>query len=504
MTTSPVVSFWRRVGIAWALLALIGAAWALATPIGGSPDEPAHLIKAASVARGELLGPSVAGGNQVTVPEYIAYSLRESCFAFHANTTPNCAPADPKSATTMVKAVTTAGLYNPVFYALVGWPSLVFSGNVAIYAMRVVSDLLATAFLALAFGMIAGWRRPTLPLIGFATALTPMTFFLDGTVNPNSVEITATLAAFVGVLSIVRETGNGLLALRASIVFASAAVAANMRGLSLVWVAVAVLSPLLLVPRARITELLRTRAIRLAIAGTAIACIGAATWVLSTNSLGLGRSGAVAANGVPGVGTSHLAGFASNLGSTFIYAQQVVGVFGWLDTPAPAAVYFVWSLLVGGLVLLCFVLLRGRALLFSGVLVIALVLLPPILQGIYITSGGLIWQGRYILPVFVCVTVGVAACISDVVALPRLVLGRLLPIVLAAWAAAQFLAFATTLKRYAVGAKPGWPAILHPTWTPPGGVIAAILSFAIILGAAVVVLWLFERRRIALVDAPSK
>ena len=160
------------------------------------------------------------------------------------------------------------------------------------------------------------------------------------------------------------------------------------------------------------------------------------------------------------------------------------------------------SLLVGALVLLCFVLLRGRALLFGGILVAALVLLPPILQGIYITSGGLIWQGRYILPVFVCVMVGIAACVSDVVTLPLLAQRRLLTTVLAAWAAGQFLAFATTLKRYAVGAKPGWPAILHPTWAPPGGVIVAILSFAIILAAAVVVLWLSEHRRGALVEAP--
>jgi Predicted membrane protein (DUF2142) len=495
MRTSPIASFWRRVGIAWALLALLGAVWALATPIGGSPDEPAHLIKAASVARGQLVGPTVKGGTRVTVPEFIAYSQADTCFAFHANTTPNCTAADPKSPTALVSAVTSAGLYNPVFYALVGWPSLVFSGTSAIYAMRIVSDLIAALFLALAFGMIALWRRPTIALIGFAAAVTPMVLFLDGAVNPNSVEISATLAAFVAVLSIVREPGRDWLALRAAIVFAGAAIAANMRGLSLIWVAVAVLTPLLLVPRARIGELLKTRAIRLAILGTAVACLGAAIWVFGTNSLGIGQSGSTIANGAPGVGTSHLAGFAWNLGSTFFYAQQVVGVFGWLDTAAPPAVYFVWSILVGGVLIAGLVALRGRALRFSVVLIALVVLLPPILQGYYITTGGIIWQGRYILPVFVCVLVGVAACLGDVVALPRPIERRLVIIVLIAWSAAQVLAFATTLKRYAVGSKPGWPAMLHPVWSPPGGVDVIVVAFIVVAAATAVSAWALVSRR---------
>jgi hypothetical protein len=494
MRTSPVAAFWRRAGIAWALLSLIGALWALATPIGGSPDEPAHLIKAASVARGEILGTSVKGGSRVTVPEYIAYSQVESCFAFHANVTPKCALADAKPPDRLVTAVTSAGLYNPVFYALVGWPSLVLSGNGAIYAMRVVSDLIAALFLGLAFGLLAMWRRPVIPVIGLAAATTPMVFFLDGAVNPNSVEITATLAAFVGVLSIVREPGVDRLVLRSSIVFAAGAIAANMRGLSLIWVAVALLSPLLLVQRARIAELLRTRPVRLAIVGVAVASAVAALWEIRTNSLGVGQAGSVIANGAPGVGTSHLAGFAWNLGSTFYYAQQIVGVFGWLDTAAPPVAYFAWSLLAGGIVVAGIVVLKGRALRFAIVLVACLVLLPPILQGYYITTGGIIWQGRYILPVFVCAMVGVAECIGAAVVLPRITARRLLTIGLVMWAAAQLLAFATTLKRYAVGAAPGWPAMLHPAWSPPGGVDAILIGFLVVVTAAAVAAGLFASR----------
>jgi hypothetical protein len=486
-------SNWLIILIAWAALALLGAAWSIATPIGGSPDEPAHLIKAAAVARGELLGTTVKGGIRVTVPEYVAYSQVDTCFAFHANTTPNCAKSDPTSAIKLVPAVTSAGLYNPVYYAIVGWPSRIFGSSVGIYAMRIVSDLVVSFLLAIAFGFIAQWRRRTLSILGFATALTPMVLFLEGNVNPNSLEIAATLAVFVGVLTILREPSREFLASRSLLVFLSAAIAVNMRGLSLLWVAVAVLVPFILAGREQIVGLLRTRPVRLAILGTALGCVFAGVWLLSSNSLGVGESGTQSA-GAPGVGTSHLAGFAWNLGSTFFYGQQVVGLFGWLDTASPAAVYFVWSLLVGAIALLGFVLLRGRTLLFAAVLIAAVLLLPPILQGIYITSGGIIWQGRYILPVFVCVMVGIAACVDDVLDLPTLLRRRLVVFVSLAWAGAQILAFATTLKRYAVGAKAGWPTILHPVWSPPGGVIPVVALFTIVTIAGAIVLWRFAVR----------
>jgi hypothetical protein len=61
--------------------------------------------------------------------------------------------------------------------------------------------------------------------------------------------------------------------------------------------------------------------------------------------------------------------------------------------------------------------------------------------------------------------------------------------VLLAWAAAQVLAFATALKRYAVGAKLGWPAILHPVWSPPGGVVLVVVLFTLVCAASALILW---------------
>jgi len=484
--------FSRVFAAAWILLALISAAWSIATPLGGSPDEPAHIIKAAAVARGELIGKTTSNGQQVRVPAYVAYE--QTCFAFHPNVSAACATTFAGAPDRLVNASTSAGLYNPLYYALVGWPSLIFTNSAGIFAMRIVSGILVSLFLAFALGLIATWRRPTLPVIGFAVAITPMTLFLSGAVNPNSLEISATLAAFVGILTITREGNPRRLGAVSALVFVSASIAANMRGLSLLWLAVAILSPFVLLDRRRITQLLKTKAVQRAIVGTAIACAGAVAWLLRTDSLGpsSGSTGPVAH--VPGMGDSAASGFIWTLSETLDYARGVVGDFGWLDTPAPDIVNVIWSLFVGGLLVFGLVFLRGRNLLLAAILFAAVVLLPAILQGIYIHSGGVIWQGRYILPLFVCLVLALGSSLGQCPQLRGPALRRLLTILVSLWAIAQFAAFATTLKRYAVGLDSGWLTILHPRWSPPGGIVVSLGTLAIVLVACAFCTVLMIRR----------
>ena len=487
-------TFGRALGISWVLLSLLAGLWSFATPIGAAPDEPAHLIKAASVVRGQFIGEHSAQGEVVQVPQYIAFTHAQTCFAFKENITADCMAKVPGDPATLVDATTTAGLYNPTYYLLVGWPSLIVHDSCGIYLMRIVSGIAVSLLLAFGFALISSWRRPTIPLIGFATAITPMVIFLNGTINPNSMEIAATLAAFVALLTIIREPDDGKLAGRATIVIVAAALAANMRGLSLLWLAIALISPFLLVSKTRILELLRTWSVRVAIALVAAAAAAAGIWLLTTNSLGAALDTPTLATHVPGLGTPCFLGFVWTLLSTFRYAQGIVGIFGWLDTPAPPEVYFVWAVLAGGSAFLALVLLRGKALLFAVTLIVSVLLLPPLLQGIYITGGGVIWQGRYILPLFVCAIVAVTAGLSDRVTLARWSQNRLLLLTLSAWAIAQFMSFATALRRYTVGLDKGWQQLLAPAWIPPGGVIPLLIAFALITIASGFGLMLFLRR----------
>lgn len=491
----PHTPSWQVLCVSWLLLSLLSGLWSLATPIAAAPDEPAHLIKAAAVVRGQFL---VSPTGTVTVPQYIAFSAAQTCFAFHEDVTADCTEAVPDAPSKLVTATSSAERYNPVYYLLVGWPSLFVGDSSGIYWMRIVSGVLSSLFLAIAFTLVLPWRNPTLPVIALVTAATPMVLFLNGTVNPNSLEITATLAAFSAMLSVVRERSGKGLAVRASVVFVASAVASNMRGLSLLWLALALFTPLLLIDKRQFTALLKSRSVQLAAGGILFAALAAVTWMVTSSSL----TSAIDAPGhlvdAPGVGTPGYLGFIWTLFSTFNYAQGMIGVFGWLDTPAPSFVFFVWSALAGGMIIIAVAVLRGRLLLFAAILAISTLVLPPVLQGIYITDGGVIWQGRYILPVFVCLMLGVGAVLADRIPLSPTAISRLVTTVLVLWAIAQFQSFATALRRYSVGLNQGWLDMLNSAlWEPPGGVLLLLFGFGLVL-TVFAVLMLLSLRRVTL------
>jgi hypothetical protein len=148
-------------------------------------------------------------------------------------------------------------------------------------------------------------------------------------------------------------------------------------------------------------------------------------------------------------------------------------------------VFFVWAGLVGALLLAAVCVLRGRRLAFARTLLGAYVVLPPVVQAAYIHGGGLIWQGRYALPLFVCLCVGIAAVLDQSVrpSVATVWLRRLTLVTAVALAAAGFYAFEFALRRYSVGPDGSLKAFLvgTPSWAPPGGVplwllLAAALS----------------------------
>lgn len=489
-------AFWRPFATAWVLLGLLMGLWAIATPIGGAPDEPAHLVKAASVVRGEFVGEAGSFGHLVDVPRYVAHTHAQTCYAFDGTEEADCAPAVPAPTDEIVVGSTTAGLYNPLYYLLVGWPSLLAGDSAGIYGMRIASALVVSGFLALSAALVCTWRRRTLPLIGLAVATTPMVLFLGGTVNPNSLEITATLAAFTGMLTIVRERQSSIVR-SAVIVLAGAAVAGNMRGLSVLWLVVALLVPLVLLRGSELLALLRRRPVQVAIAGSALAFIAAAVWLFSTNSLGAAVDDPITETITPGVGAPWYYGAWWTFQATLDYLQGAIGIFGWLDTPAPLFVFAVWATLMGGLLVLAVVLLRGRALVFAALLVGATVALPPIMQAVYITDGGIIWQGRYILPVLVCAALGLATMLADVLPSPAGTWHRLVVVVAVLWSAAQLHAFATALRRYTVGLDASWADMLTSAdWAPPGGLALSLVGFALVAASAPVLAAVAVRRRV--------
>ncbi|SDZ41483.1 DUF2142 domain-containing protein [Herbiconiux ginsengi] len=483
---APRRTVWTSLLLPWLLLAILGSLWALATPIGGSPDEPAHVVKAASVVRGELLPETmVERGGVLHVPAAIAFENQvPSCFAFYADIPASCSPAFEGDPGALVETFSSASLYNPVYYALVGWPSLILPDFTGIYAMRIMSAVLTSFFLATCFWMIGSWGARRLPTLGVMIGITPIVTYLMGTVNPNALEFTAGLALFAGMLSIVLHPNEQLLGGRLALVVISAALVSNSRGISPLWVAVLLVLPLVLLTGRQLGALLKRPGVWVSILLIAITALISGWWTLSSNSLGTAPSaGPDVAPPNSGVGLSPIEGFFGLIGDFYGQLRQMVGILGWLDTTLHPVVYYVayamFALLVVGVVIF----VRGRKLVFVILLAAAFFFLPPLVQAFYVTKGGFIWQGRYTLILLMALLLGMAACIaaSDrFLRWRRSTVPLLIVAILAAagWVYVVAYAFATTMRRMASGYKTDWPAMLEPgAWVPPLGSVALIALF---------------------------
>ncbi len=486
---------WRFFAAQWVLLSLVAALWSLGMPLTTGPDEPSHFVKAAAVVRGDLLGTEGPEGTIVRVPAYVAYTNAQTCTAYNPNQTANCGPATPEPTGALMEATTTAGKYNPVYYVLVGWPSLLFADQAGLYGMRIMSGILASAFFALGLMMLGGLSRRTIPLVAGLIALTPMVIYVNGIVNPSSLEIAATFAAFIALLCAVIDPRPHLLRERMIILAVAGSLACSTRSISPLWVAILLLIPLLLLSGQALVAFLRTRVVLVSIAVVALVAASAIGWIVLSSSLALNAPAASGSTTYDDVGASPAFGFVKMVLLTFNIGQEMIGILGWFDTQLPAAVYFVWSALVGSLALAAAVVLRGRRAAVALALLTSLIIGPAVIQAAYISTGGFIWQGRYSLPLFASAIVGVAVLISE--SLPNAdarMSRRLVVIISAAWVSCQALALLQALRRYTVGASGSYGAIFTgPEWAPPLG--AGVLLATATLALALVTVVLFFRPR---------
>lgn len=494
----PAVTF---VGL-WLGLFLATVAWAFATPLSGSPDEPAHIVKAASVVRGQLLGePTEAPAvRSVQVPESIGLVQSWPCFAFHPDVSANCT-GETWGGSPTVTALTSAGLYNPLYYALIGWPSLLAPANAAaaVYGMRIVSALLVTLFLTAAFAAMVRLVPGRLTALAFAAAVTPMMLFLGGAVNPNALEA-ATGLALLGSLLVVLSAEPPLRRWPWLVLAAvSGVILAQSRGLSPLWMLLIATVVLIMTPWPQVVRELRRPSTVLTVIVLAAGVACALGWTVATGILG-------SLGSFPGATDTPGRAFVTML-ADYTFNPGLIGYFGWLDAPAPDFVYAVWSFLSLGLVVLGLSVARGRRLSSLLVAIAGVVVVPAAVQAASVAGSGYIWQGRYALVAYVCamlvalVAAGPAVRRWSMQPADRLEDRRRIAVRAAAIVAASVLigqvwAFLEALRRSQGLPFPLIDVLLRPTWNPPGGVLVwtITISIGIMLAGAAVIIATNERR----------
>lgn len=489
----------RRLVRIWAassfVLFALGVLWALASPPASTPDEPAHIIKAAAVVRGEWIGAGVAHQSQafteVRVPASFADTANVyTCYYGRPTVPAGCAPELSTSDRTTL-ATTYVGRYPPLYYLLVGVPTLLWRGDGAVVAMRILSALWAAVLLGLALAVAAVWSRSRLLVAALAVAVTPMAVFLSAAVNPSGLEIAAAVCTWTAALVLVLDHRR---APPTSLVLAAAGAACVLvlcRVMSPVWLALIVITVVALVPRAT-GELWRHRPVRRAVAVLAGVTVVAIAYVLGAHAL------AVTATGIrlPRHDT-FLQVVAAALGRTPSLVAQAVGTFGWLDTPTPLPVLLGWWAAVALVVVLGMLSGRRQATVLLGLLGAAL-LVPLVVMVSHAHQDGLVWQARDGLPLYVGVPLvagAMAGRARDAVdgrvppspataaGAVRVLAPQLTVLVAGGVGFAQFADFVWALRRYTVGTDGPllpWTTVRHG-WAPPVPAAVLVVAAAVVL-----------------------
>lgn len=445
--------------VAFALFILVGEIWSLATPLNGGPDERAHTIKAAAVVRGQWLGHPVPGApgayTSVRVPRIYTDFGIDDCVRGR--------PAEPEGTCPrrsvpdeVVQNRTYVGHYPPLYYLLVGWPT-VLATQASIYLMRAMSVLASSLFLALAVATACCWSRSKVLLPAVAVAITPMALFLSGVINPSGLEISAAVAMWTAAVVLVTDQAADPPAALIGVLTAATCVELLVRGDSPLWPAVCLLVMLPLAwRRLPLRTLYRRVSVRVAGFCLGLAAAGTVAWYV------VGQPQTIVPQGGAPPGATGSEVTRMIVGSTGSVVQQMVGNFGWLDTPAPFVTYLIWFGVAGALLLLAVLIGRARHLASLAVAIVASVLVTFVVLESTIRQENLA-QGRYFLPLAVSIPI-VAGALGVQAGLPRRASARWSSSALVLLCAGQVAAGWWALRRYLVGDR----GPLLPTATVPG------------------------------------
>lgn len=509
--------WWRLFGAIFAVTFALIAIWSLAMPILSGPDEPAHLVRAAGAVRAEFVGrcgdnakdpngvcPRDSAFTEVHIPAF--YSLARpgaipgskiahhgvTCFARHPDISANCLilRLPPGWAGKSANAWTYVGRYPPIYYLVVGLPSLVGSGLWAFYLMRIASAAISALMLSLAVFSILRYSRSRILLLGVVIAATPMMFYLAGMVNPAGLEATSALAFFTTATIMLRECeGRPPRALLVMSAF-SAVVFESARSLSALWIFLGVLCIFGISRWENVRALLACRDFQILVAVVVLVGLADVAWIVYEHSTNLDVASQNAQALIPPPGTSEFTILRTSFHHNIYYLPGMIGVFGAFDTYAPHATFVIWYLLGGVAFVLSLVAgsLRQRLVIFM--VAIGILILPVLISSSQARRIGYVWSGRDTLPFAILLPLLGASVISGH-RLDRPARRLSFIVLIAAWFA-QVGALFWALRRYSVGERgPRFSFLFHPIWAPPGiGCVGVVIAEVVLLGLAYLLVYL--------------
>ncbi len=442
---------WVGLGV---LLMQLG--WFITMPPFAGMDEWDHAYRASAVAHGQWVAPPTDAtrgtGAMVLVPTDIVEAAHAECVNLPYGGHAECVGTVRGNFTEVASG---AGRYNPVYYAMVGWPSRFLDGQVALYGMRLVGLVLCWILIMASLRLLIAWAGM---LAGFflVAGITPAVYYASSTVAPNGLEMVSGMGLWVGLATMVADYGQERPASKQAFALAavSGALLLSLRSLGPLWAALIVLLTLVAWPQAWpcARSLIRTR--HGALLTFLVAIVGGSSvwWVQSQQTLKVG-----APIEVPDVTSPVVVA----LREPVLWTFQMMGTFPYRNNPAPGTMYLslILVIVVAIALALRFATSRERSALVGCVL--ASYLFPLAITLMTFEQFGTAWQGRYALPLLV-----------GIPALTGIILGRrrvprwLMVAIAALVGVAHMIALVNTLRLehnfYVRSSLPVWPLDIHP------------------------------------------
>ncbi len=389
----------------WVLLGflMLQLTWMAVLPPFAGVDEFDHVYRASSVAHGEWVSNPEAAtrgtGATVSVSRGIVDAARPECEALDYTGPEDCV-GQPQG--DRVEIASGAGRYNPLFYALVGYPTALLDGVHALYGMRLVSSLLCLGLLAAALSSLRSWASSRV-LVAVGVGLTPTVVYTTSVVAPNGLEIMAGLGLWAGLAGIAHtEPGSERRHLLLAAV--SGALLLQLRSLGPLWAVLILGSSLVAWPSLgrRVRDLLGRASGRWVLVVAVLSGVGSLAWTLSQRSLVIGLE---ADPGPVSLGF-RLARAAQELP---LWLLQAIAAFPRRGDAAPLLVYPCYLILLGFLLVVG---LRWADVRLRASLALTVTMsfaIPFAITVATLAAFGTSWQGRYVMPYLIGGTLLVGA-----------------------------------------------------------------------------------------------
>jgi hypothetical protein len=429
------------------------------TPLFSGPDEPSNFIRSAAVVRGEWIGENYPASIEKSYwttyvhidPQFGTANAIPWCFAPFPEK-PGCGIAVEDAPVVDIPTWTNMGRYPPLPFVISGIGTVFGATDLSVLMARLMTSLVSAVLIACSAYAIL---RRQQSLLGLLLALTPGTIFLASAMNPSAIEICSAIAMWSILPSIIQDKAPDRTT--RTIFLASGVLLIATRPIGIVMYVVVSVISWVAFGSTKLIPFIKANKVTLLIHSLTATLM--AWWYIAVYSYQTSPSLTAGAEKV-----SVTTQFTRSMDHIPELLDQVVGNFGWLDTPIPRGALWLYVLCAAVVIIASLNQLRKRSALALTLLSMTVVCVSiAVDMNFYAMFGWFGAQGRHIAPILV----GVPLLVSTQSNFST----RLQTAIVTGWSVVMVWAGLGALRRYTVGVNGNFAFSMFTerTWNPSIG-----------------------------------